>query len=481
MPSTFSTLEIGKSALSAFRHALDVTGHNIANVSTPGYSRQRAVLEPIIQRISISQGVSGLGVKVSDVARIRDKFVDAVLRYEQERKLAFEIQKDVLDHLQVVFAEPSDSSIRESVDFFWASWHDLSSEPQSGSARAQLVEASCSLTDMLTHLAGQIDSLIVDIENGIEATVAKVNLLADRVRSLNIEISRALARKEPVGDLMDRRDLLLDELVGLSGASVSYLDDGSVKVNLGGVPLIDGSKNYELDVELSGEGIEFYILTGPNESDKIRLDSVGGSLGGHKTARDDIAARFRQDLSNFVGELVQGVNAIHASSLGMDSDPTFELMPFFVVGKDILATVRVNEFIIEDPNNIRTHVGSDRLDNSLALAIADFIEGTQNEYLEILESQEGIDLSKGNFTDKWTAVVGNLGIEAQRVKNGLDTQELLVKELSNRKDSISGVSLNEEIANLIREQHAFNAASRVISVADEMLDTIVNRMGIGGR
>lgn len=158
---------------------MDVTGHNMANASTPGYSRQRVSLEPIIQRIPLSAGVSGLGVKVADVARIRDKFVDAVLRNEQEKKAAFTIQTEVLDHLQVVFAEPSDSSIRESVDFFWASWHDLSSDPESMSARAQLVEAARSLTDMLRHLGGQIDSLTVDIEAGIEAVVAKANLLAE--------------------------------------------------------------------------------------------------------------------------------------------------------------------------------------------------------------------------------------------------------------------------------------------------------------
>lgn len=116
---------------------MDVTGHNIANASTPGYSRQRVVLEPIIQRINLSAGTSGLGVRVADVARVRDKFVDAVLRNEQEKKAAFAIQKDTLDHLQVVFAEPSDSSIRESVDLFWASWHDLSSDPQSSAARTQ--------------------------------------------------------------------------------------------------------------------------------------------------------------------------------------------------------------------------------------------------------------------------------------------------------------------------------------------------------
>ncbi len=406
--------------------------------------------------------------------------MDAVLRNEQEKKAAFAIQKDTLDHLQVVFAEPSDSSIRESVDLFWASWHDLSSDPQSSAARTQLLEAGRSLTDMFRHLGSQIDSLTADIEAGIDATVAKVNLLAERVGSLNTEISRALARKEPVGDLMDRRDLLLDEVTEATGSTVSYLDEGTVKVNIGGIPLVDRHKVYRLESTVTGDGIKFNLLTGPKDSDKIELDSVAGSLGGHKTARDGIVLRFRKELNEVVKNLAQGVNAIHQA----DFEGTGPYSPFFYLdplGADFLSTIKVDDNIIDHPDKIRTATGSDPLDGSIALAIADFIEGNENSYLKQLKDSGLLDLSDGDFTDKWMGIVGGLGVEGQRVESGYDTQELLVKELANRKDSISGVSLDEEIANLIREQHAFNAASRVISTADEMLDTIINRMGLGGR
>ncbi|NLC15331.1 MAG: flagellar hook-associated protein FlgK [Firmicutes bacterium] len=480
MPSTFTTLEIGKSALIAARHAMDVTGHNIANAATPGYSRQRVNSEPIIQRLPLGVGVSGMGVKVADIARIRDKFVDAVLRNEQEKKAALAIQKEVFEHMQIVFAEPSDSSIRDSVDFFWAAWHDLSSEPDSASARAQLLEAGRSLCDMLRHLASQLDSLTVDLENGIDAAVAKVNMLAQRVTSLNVEISRALARKEPVGDLLDRRDLLLDELAELTGATVSYLEDGTVQVNLGGVRLVDGYKCYGLGYAFTAEGVKFHVITGPNETDKIHLDSVGGSLGGHKIARDDVVTRFRVQLSESVRKVVDGINFIHMSNV--DPDSGIQGIPFFQFHDDILATIKVNDLIVQDPGNIRTQVGDDPLDGSIALAIADFIEGTHNEHLEYLASLDpSFQVSDGDFTEKWVVIVGSLGIDAQKVDSAFDTQELLVKELSNRRDSISGVSIDEEITNLIREQHAFSAASRVITVADEMLDTIINRMGIAGR
>lgn len=473
MPSTFTAIEIGKSALLAARRAMDTTGHNIANAATPGYSRQRVVQEPIIQRIDVNSGTSGLGVKVTDVQRIRDPFIDGVLRNEQAKQASFESQKDVLDHLQVVFAEPSDSSLRTFVDSFWSAWHDLASEPQSQAARAQLMETGQSVADMFRHLGSQIDSLVGDVEGAINSTINTVNLLSEKICSLNTEISRGLSRNEPVGDLMDRRDLLIDQLTQLTGATVSYLDEGTVKVSIGGVALVDKYKSYPMSSSITSAGVKYFVSTGPASSDKIQLDLVSGTLGGHKVARDETALKFRQELNTIAAEFFQGINDIHQTdSTTGQVDPSY-IKFFEFSGTDVLSTLKVNDAIVNDPNNIRVSVGNDPLDGTVAHAIADYIDGTPNSFI--------IDDTGGNFAEKWMSIVGKVGVEGQKVEIGHSTQQLLVKELANRKDSISGVSRDEEITELIREQHAFNAASRVITVADEMLDTIINRMGTGGR
>ncbi|HPZ77806.1 MAG TPA: flagellar hook-associated protein FlgK [Bacillota bacterium] len=481
MPSTFTAIEIGKSALLASRRAMDTTGHNIANAATPGYSRQQVILEPIIQRVDVVSGTSGLGVRVVDVQRIRDPFIDGVLRGEQAKKAGFESQKEVLDHLQILFAEPSDSSMRNFVDAYWAAWHDLASEPQSQAARAQLMETGCSVADMFRHLGSQIDSLTGDVEAAISSTVTKVNLLSERICSLNTEISRALARKEPVGDLMDRRDLLIDELTELTGATVSYLDEGTVKVSIGGIPIVDKYKSYPMSSAITSNGVEFYVVTGPNDSDKLLLSGVSGALGGYKVARDEIVLKFRDELNSVALKFFEGINYIHQVDPETGAiDPTYPA--FFQFSNDVLSTIKVTDEIVNDPGKIRTSIGLDGLDGEIAHAIADYIAGTPNEFLsEIVTFGSGFDLSGGNFTEKWMSIVGKLGVEGQKVEIGHSTQELLVKELANRRDSISGVSREEEITELIREQHAFNAAARLISVADEMLDTIINRMGMSGR
>ena len=189
--------------------------------------------------------------------------------------------------------------------------------------------------------------------------------------------------------------------------------------------------------------------------------------------------RFRQQLSESVRKVIDGINIIHESN--MDNDQP-EGIPFLSSVTIYWRPLRYITSSSGSGNNIRTQLTSgDPLDGSIALAIADFIEGTHNDYLEHLAGWTLCSKCLTGISPKNGSYCRRLGIDAQKVESGFSTQELLVKELANRKDSISGVSLDEEITNLIREQHAFNAASRVITVADEMLDTIINRMGLGGR
>jgi flagellar hook-associated protein 1 FlgK len=453
--STFTIFEIGKSALLAAKRAMDVTSHNVANASTPGYSRQDVLLEPLIQR---EAQISGAGVRVAQIIRLRDAFIDAVLRNETAEKASFSVQKDVMDNIQVGVAEPSTNSIRSAIEGFWSAWHELSADPTLVSARASLMERGRSLVDMFRQMDGQMDSLAVDAQANIEANVNRVNTLSERVVALNLEISRALARQEPVSDLLDKRDVLLDEIAEVTGATVSRLDDRtqSVKVSVDGFPIVDGSSIYKLSVAYPGGDTEFRWTDGAGGSQVI--EAMGGRLGGLKAARDDLVGSFRQDLEGMFRDLVDNANTQHALGYAMDGTQTGD---FFTVGDpaDYLGSVQVSAAIISDPSRIAASFSAtDNLDGRNALAIADLLENDP--------------------VDRWIGIIGRIGAVGQKIQSGFETEELLVKEIQNRKDSISGVSIDEEVANLVREQHAFNAASRLITTADEMMDTIINRTGL---
>lgn len=460
--STFSIFEIGRSALIAAKRTMDVTSHNVANAATPGYSRQEAVLEPIIQRLA---KVSGAGVKVTDIRRTRDQFIDSVLRSESAKRATFAVGVDVIEHLQVVASEPSDGSLRVALDQFWSAWHDLSVDANSASARAQVMERGRSLVDMFRHLDTQIDALEVDVEAGIDTAVRRVNILSHRIAELNVEISRALSRGDPGSDLLDRRDLLLDELCELTGATVSHISDGqSVRVAVNGFPLVDGNQAYELAVSYNSGGAEFRWVSSPGEH--VVIPAVGGRLAGYRQARDEIISGFRSELEGLLRSIVDGVNEIHAEGHPIEGSAG----AFFEFdGNDCLGTVRVSQAIIADPRAIcASGTAGDPLDGSIALRIADLLEGDRSG-------------AEPTFNDTWSAIVGRLGTIGQKMESGLGLENLLVKELQNRRDAVSGVSIDEEVATLVRQQHAFTAASRLITVADEMIDTIINRMGTAGR
>ncbi len=458
--STFSIFEIGKSALLTARRGMDVAGHNLANAATPGYSRQRVVLEPIIQR---GVQVSGAGVKATDIIRIRDRFLDALLRSEQASKESFLVKGEVLDHLQAVLAEPSDTSVRNAVDELWSAWQDLGTDPLSHSARSQVMEMGRSLVDLFVHIGEQMDSLSRDVATGIDAVVGRVNLLCGQVRDLNVEISRALARKEPASDLQDRRDLLLDELAELAGTTALQVGDGDqVRVSLGSFPLVDRDAQYKISLSFEPETV---IRWEGNSSETQKVDCLGGKLAGYVDAKDQIVSGFKAKMEELFKDIVDGVNVLHRAGFPKEGEPC----DFFVVvdPQDYLHSVTVNPDIVNNPGLICASLDGDPGDGANAYRITDLL---------------GKDsLESGGFVARWTAILGEVGATGQKIEAGYKAGELLVKELENRKDSISGVSVDEEVANLIREQHAFNAASRLITAADEMLDTIISRMGLTGR
>lgn len=463
--STFGMFEIGKSALIASKRTMDVTSHNIANAATPGYSRQDAFLEPIIQRQSY---VSGVGVRVAQIRRQRDAFVDAVLRNELGRKALFFVQQEVLDHVQTAVAEPSGNSIRAAIDGFWSGWQDVANDPSSESARAQLMERGRTLVDMFKHLGGQLDSVTQDIDNNVEALIVRVNDLSERVAGLNVEIARALARQEPASDLMDRRDLLIDELAELTGATVTHLEQGSaVRVTIGGFPIVDRDKAFKIEASLTPTGAEFLWRSSPNNTPQT-MSTVGGRLGGLKAAKENLVTDFKKLLENLFRDIVDRINEQHR--LGYTADDLTGIDFFSVPASgDYLGGVEVNPAIVLDHRNIAASgVAGDPENGHNALAIA-----------EVLSERSAT--GDPSFVEAWTAMIGTLGAKAQKVETSAATQELLVKEIENRKDSISGVNVDEEVASLIRQQHAFTAASRVITIADEVIDTIINRMGHAGR
>ncbi|MBX6379011.1 MAG: flagellar hook-associated protein FlgK, partial [Clostridia bacterium] len=253
MEGTFLALETARRALFAQRLAMDTTGHNVANAATEGYSRQRVDLRASAGFPSAGPGAGpavgpgqvGTGVDVAALTRARDAFLDAQVRNERRRWAGWDVRQQVLSELEAIFAEPSEAGLRVALDAFWDSWQSLAASPESLAARREVLQRAGGLLDAMKHADQQLRDLADNLDDQVAERVAELNDLAREVASLNAQIQRARARGLQPNDLLDRRDLALDRMAQLVALQVQEGPDGTVRVTVGGVAIVEGREARE--------------------------------------------------------------------------------------------------------------------------------------------------------------------------------------------------------------------------------------------
>jgi flagellar hook-associated protein 1 len=431
--SSFMGLQTSLRGLLAQQRALDTTGHNIANASTEGYSRQEAVLSAT-PALSLPAGAIqggagaqlGTGVEVQAYRRVRDSFLDLQFR-GQAMRLGDSAQRATsLEQAELALAEPGDDGLSALLSRFWNGWGDLANAPESPAARQALVDRAKTLAGGIRDLDAQLQAVATQAGGEAATLVAaggEVDGMAREVGSLNEAIRAATVRGEAPNDLMDRRDLLLDKLSDLGQVSTQDLGDGSVRVMFGdaAAPLVDGA-----------------TVTWPQT-----VSAPGGRIG----ALLDIAsptgpvAGYRTELAAFAAGLAASVNALHGT-------------PFFTAtAGDEAATLGV----AVNASGVRAGAGTAAGANEIALAISGL---------------------RGGATDSaYAALVGRIGEDVRSATRQEGNARVLADAVADRRDSVAGVSLDEEMSNLIRFQRGYQASARTMSTVDEMLDVLINRTG----
>ncbi|MEX1028744.1 MAG: flagellar hook-associated protein FlgK [Paenibacillaceae bacterium] len=525
MRSTFSGLEVSKRALFAQQTALQTTGHNIANANTAGYSRQMVNLinsKPMeaagIQR-SNSAGQIGTGVEFDYIKRIRETFLDHQYYNENKELGEWTIRKDTLEKLEAIVNEPSDTGIRQVIENFWNAWQVLSKEPENLTARAALKEGSLALTDSFNSTSKQLQDLSKDLTENVNVKVNETNSFLSQISALNGEIFRTEGLGNDANDLRDQRDLLMDKLSGNMNITVSETSTG-YSVRMGNVLLVDGQ---DVPTVVTAASLQANMTSGDLNSGQIygmlvardeyvasyqfQLDSMvksivegnvevtlpagtvvpDGTVIGATTYTGSIAAR---TLAADTKMTVEGINGMHALGYTLD-DPPKSGIPFFTI-KDGFTTLSaesmtVNPDIVKRVANIAASTrvydenGTERVikgNNDIALLIAGF----RNKKFDFDPQANGTPiLTNGTFEQFHQTLVGQLGVQTQEAIRQATNQQLLVEQVDSRRQSVSGVSLDEEMANMIKFQHAYNAAARVMTTFDQLLDKVINSMGIVGR
>jgi flagellar hook-associated protein 1 FlgK len=441
--SSFYGMQTSLRGLMAQQRMLDTTGHNIANASTVGYTRQEALLAASrAQQVQVSgaQNMTGAhlgsGVDVQGFRRVRDQFLDAQYRAQNTNLNDWKARADGLDSAELSLNEPSDTGINAQLTKFWGAWADLVNAPNDDAAKQALVQQAGALADSIHSVRSQMVAA-KDGANGQYDQIVKpggeIAKISSELAGLNRTIAGFLVNGDSPNDLMDRRDVLLDQLSQYGQISVDQLDTGSLNVSF-----VDGTTGikYPVVTDFSDD------WTGPPVGGWSPGGQMGGLLELGKTG--GVIDGYLATMDSFTDSLVSSVNAAYGG-------------PFFTSGSPSGATVEVSASIQAAPSSILAGSGAAG-SNDRALAVKQ------------LAGSPAIDGVYKAFVAK---VGGDLN-EAQRMQANA---QVLADSVEDRRTSVAGVSMDEEMSNLVRFQRAYQASARAMSTMDEMLDVLINRTG----
>jgi flagellar hook-associated protein 1 FlgK len=475
--STFSGLGTALSSLIAQRQALDVSGQNVANANTVGYTRQRADLASVPgatvpSLFSTPTGV-GNGTQVTGVARLSDAFLDARVRTETAGAAYLAARAEASSQLEKGVGEPSTTGLAAQLSTMWSGWGDLANTPDKTSTRAVLLENAQAVTDRLSTLYGAAESQWSHARETTVALVDQVNAAASNIANLNSSILSLQNAGSSPNELVDKRDLLVTQLSGLIGASTRTNPDGQVDVYVGGNALVDGTRVRPLEVTGT---TQFSSLTDDNAVTvswvgkpgvSVGLDGgrVAGVLSVLAPAADPagsggMLAEAAASYNALAVKIADDVNKVHSTAVRQDGTPGGN---FFEItgGSPQALNLRVR---ITDPTHIAAAApGAGALDSSAALALS-----------KLGKSTTGPDA-------QWSSDVVGLGVRTAGAVSRATVAETSRAAAESRQLAQASVDTDEEAVNMLAYQRAYEGAARVLTAIDEMLDTLINRTGVVGR
>ncbi len=519
-------LETARRGMFTQQSALHITGHNITNANTPGYTRQRinfAQTEPYpspsLNRPQIP-GQFGTGVKADSVQRIREGFLDIQYRGENNKLGYWETKAESYSKMEEIMNEPSDSGLAQTMDMFWQSLQDLAVNPANPGARSVVRQRAVAVSETFNYLSSSLSAIKQDIKNEIMVTEKEINSLAEQINKINGQIADVEPHGYLPNDLYDERDRLIDQLSSLVNIKVDYKSSG------GNSSALAEGKAFISIMSESGSQLGILVGAGGTNPMKINYDGLDGSvktieLGSGKidinqfdakgklkalveshgyetvdsTNNPDVKGIYSSmltELDNMAFTFASKFNEQHIKGVtpnwikwneGGKVGPEPVTPPFFkdiknatvdpANKKGFASRLQVDDGIMSSLDNIANASTSNPTlgDASNILALAEVIN-TPYDYGNNMNS---------NFRNYYEVIVGGMAVDSQESVRLSGNSGALRQAVEERRMSISSVSLDEEMTNMVQFQHAYNASARMITMQDELLDKIINGMGTGGR
>ncbi|MFN0118763.1 MAG: flagellar hook-associated protein FlgK [Elusimicrobiota bacterium] len=533
--SLFSTLIMGARSLKAFQAAIQTTSHNISNANTPGYSRQRAILSTV-QPDQTDAFLFGRGVQLEGIERLRLGFLDKQLRVETAGLGATDAKMTTYQLMESIFQEPSDQGLSAALNKFWNAWQELSNDPPSLPLRANLRANAANLSSAFNRLNTGLNGLKQSLNEDVKSEVTQINNLGANLADLNKQIRTFIFRGENPVDLLDQRDLILDQLSQKLNISVIDKGAGQMNVHVEGTLLVDENGFHSLKTAPRiGDTLGLVDVQWKETNNLVDLRS--GSLSGLIESRDQIIPGYLNQLHEIASGMMSQINTIHGQGMGIDGTrKIMGALPFTstllsnqslginginislfsgdglidIVGRINAATITTgveasienNRLVLKpsitNPQTIQITSDTGGVTKLLGIK-GDFFSGTNASDMRVSDavlsdlnfiaaSQTGAPGDNNNaraishlkdaltlqgntigFNQYYRLMMTNLGSESQSVGFDQSNQKKILEQMDNTRESVSGVSLDEEMTDLIKYQRSYEMAAKVIQTADEML------------
>ncbi len=572
MPGIFDGLYIGKSGLYVNQTAMNVTGNNVANVNTPGYTRESVDIVPSYPLFT-HPGTLGTGAEVLQIVSARNELIDKRVRAAYQDEAYYDRLNSTLDEVQSVFNEENGVGLKKALEEFFNAWHALALNPDLETARQQVIEKGKTLASSINDSYNSLSRIRDGLDQETSFIADEINSLSQRIAALNYEIKKGeLGKNDHANTLRDERSVLLDKLSKLADVTIlegSYDQNTKPEMTilLGGMPIVSGTKYNKITAEkLNGEQFNrIYFVDAAGSKQDITNGIRGGKLGAVLKLRDKILPQYQQDLDNIASTLIKEVNIVHSAGTGLtaytqiaglnrvkdvnalvssheatgfdfdiktgsfrvkitdengndvgtftvavkDTDTIQDVVDRFNSVLSDYATMNVSSpqggniqikarsgyrfsFVYDTSNFLAAaginvffggHSAKDIYVNTLLqndpskIAAGKSLQpgdSSNAEQIAQLQLKKVMVNNTQSIDEYYNAFLGTIGSTKQRYNEIYTAKQATVQQLETTKQSLEGVSLDEEAANLIKYQRAYQANAKFISVIDDMTQTLIN-------
>lgn len=451
-----SSLMMAVHALIAEQGALSATSNNIANVNTPGYSREVPVFTES-SPVQMGRLLFGQGVDLKSIDSIRDRLLELRILDETQQGGNAGAQFGFLNQVQSIFSNPA-QNLGTALTAFFNSLNQLSTDPTSLTLRQAVLTAASNLAADFHNTVNQLDTLTSNLNQNVVQSVNDINRLTSEIAKLNAQVGTLKGLGKDAGALEDQRNELVKQLSQLTDVHVIATEQGDTITTGNGTALVVGGRSFALQVSADASGMQKVFAEGKD----ITSTLTGGKMGGLLAVRDNAIPDLRTRLDDLAGGLAANFNAAHHNGFDLNGAAGQD---FFAPAAGGPGAARNFAVLIRDPAAIA--------------ASSDGSPGSSGNIAALLAVQTASLPSGKTPGDAYAELVFTVGDRTAQVQAESSASALALQQLRNQRQGISGVSIDEEATNLIRYQHAFAAAARIITTVDEMTQTVI-AMGSGG-